>query len=727
MSKKVKTSGSATDILIVEDSATQAAQIKYLLESHQYKAEVTQNGQQALAWLLKYKPSLVISDIVMPEMNGFELCEKIKSDERTEDIPVILLTSLSDPEEVIEGLSCGADSFITKPYDKEYLISNIKKILSEKIIPEAKRDTKGTEIIYGGKKRLIRTGTQKVIKLLLNIYQGAIHQNNELIKTRDELRLLNERLEDLVEERTRELKKDEEKIRAFNAELEQRINERTAQLDAANKAKSEFLANMSHEIRTPMNAVLGYAELLGFMLEDKTQRDYLESIKSSGRSLLTLINDILDLSKIEAGKLELQFEFMNSQSFFSEFERIFSLRLSEKGLKFIMDISSGTPAGIYIDDARLRQIILNLIGNAVKFTEKGSIKLKVYTENPQIIKYSKNKTEEFIDLIIEVTDTGIGISRDMKEGIFNPFVQGQRQNVKKYGGTGLGLAITQRLVQLMNGTIELDSHLHRGSTFKIKIPEVSYLRDFEKRSEEIQLDPGDIIFEKATIIVADDVEHNRKYLIDALSKTNIKIVQAEDGKEAFSLAKKIVPDLIITDIRMPVLDGFDLLRKLKSNKGLKHIPVIAYSASVMKAQRDRIRESEFTGLLIKPVQITELYLMLMNNLPYKSIRATRSVQSVAETGFTKEVSDLPGLIHSLDTQFKDVWMTFGIRQPIGEVRDFGNQLIKLGKNHKAAIITGYGEELVNAADSFNIEAILNLIRKYPGIVELLKDVKSNKT
>jgi|WetSurMetagenome_2_1015567.scaffolds.fasta_scaffold11476_3 signal transduction histidine kinase/DNA-binding NtrC family response regulator len=726
MGKKNKIEG-IKDILVVEDSATQAAQIKYLLESYNYRVVVTRDGQQALIWLSEHEPLLVISDIVMPEMNGFELCEKIKSDERTEHIPVILLTSLSDPDEVIEGLSCGADSFITKPYDTEFLISNIRKILSEKIVPEAKTDTKSTEINYGGKKRLICTGTQKVIKLLLSIYQGAIHQNNELIKTRDELRLLNERLEDLVEERTRELKKDEEKIRAFNTELEQRISERTAQLDAANKAKSEFLANMSHEIRTPMNAVLGYAELLGFMLEDKTQRDYLESIKSSGRSLLILINDILDLSKIEAGKLELQFEFVNSQSFFSEFERIFSLRVSEKGLKFILEISSGTPAGLYIDDARLRQIILNLIGNAVKFTEKGSIKLKIYTENPQIVKYSKDKTEEFIDLIIEVRDTGIGISKEMQEEIFDPFVQVQGQDVKKYGGTGLGLAITQRLVQLMNGTITLNSQLKKGSTFKIKISEVSYLRDFEKRTEEIHLDPADILFEKAIILVADDVEHNRKYLIDALSKANIEIVEATDGQEAFSLAKKIVPDLIITDIRMPVLDGFDLLKKLKSDNELKHIPVIAYSASVMKAQKDRIQSSEFAGLLIKPVQVTELYLELMNNLPYKSIKAPESEQSASEINFTEEISDLPGLIHSLDTQFKDIWMTFGIRQPIDEVLEFGNQLAKLGKNHNAVMITEYGKDLISAADSFNIEAILNLIRKYPGFIELLKGKKNNKT
>ena len=202
MGNKVKTSGYIEDILIVEDSATQAAQIKYLLESHHYKVLVTQNGQQALAWLSKHKPSLVISDIVMPDMNGYELCGKIKSNKRTEDIPVILLTALSDPEEVIEGLSCGADIFITKPYNKEFLISNIENLLIEKTSPESKSDTLGIEINYHGKNRMIRIGSQKVVNLLLNIYQGAIHKNNELIQTRKELIFLNEQLESLVNERT---------------------------------------------------------------------------------------------------------------------------------------------------------------------------------------------------------------------------------------------------------------------------------------------------------------------------------------------------------------------------------------------------------------------------------------------------------------------------------------------------------------------------------------------
>ena len=205
--------------------------------------------------------------------------------------------------------------------------------------------------------------------------------------------------------------------------------------------------------------------LLGFLIKDKAQMDYIESIKSSGRSLLILINGILDLSKIEAGRLELQYDYVNTQAYFSEFERIFSLRLAEKGHKFKLDISSDTPASIYIDDARMRQIILNLIGNAIKFTEKGMIILKVSVEFHPAGKSDIKDGKKVIDLRIEVSDTGIGIPEDMFEEVFKPFIQGQGQNVKKYGGTGLGLAITKRLLQLMNGTIDLNSKLNKGKHF----------------------------------------------------------------------------------------------------------------------------------------------------------------------------------------------------------------------------------------------------------------------
>ena len=210
MEKNVKTSESKTDILIVEDSPTQAADIKYLLESYQFTVMVAQNGLEALVWLSKNIPLLIISDIVMPGMNGFELCERIKSDESTKDIPVILLTALTDPEEVVEGLLCGADNFITKPYDKKFLLYNVEEIILEKPNLKSNRKAFRIEINYCGKKRLVRSEPQKVVKLLLSIYQSAILKNNELIQTRDELRQLNEELEDLVEERTKEIRKNKE-------------------------------------------------------------------------------------------------------------------------------------------------------------------------------------------------------------------------------------------------------------------------------------------------------------------------------------------------------------------------------------------------------------------------------------------------------------------------------------------------------------------------------------
>jgi two-component system sensor histidine kinase EvgS len=502
--------------------------------------------------------------------------------------------------------------------------------------------------------------------------------------------------------------------------FEEALSKTKREAEEANKAKSEFLANMSHEIRTPMNAVLGYTELLSSMLVDQTQKDYINSIKSSGRSLLTLINDILDLSKIEAGKLEMEYEYVDTYSFFSEFERIFSLKVSEKGLKFILDITSGTPAGINIDEARVRQIVFNLIGNAIKFTSEGKIVLKVFTENPQIVNYSKEKSEELIDLIIEVQDTGIGISTELQEAIFEPFVQ-ERDN-KHRGGTGLGLTITRRLTALMDGTIHVQSKPGKGSIFTVRIPEIAYLRDFSKTTVDIQIDPSEIVFEEASILIADDVEHNRSYLRDALKNTRLKIVEAEDGITAYKLAKEIAPDLIIADILMPKMDGFQLLDKIKTDKKLKHIPVIAYSASVLKGQKERIHNSEFAGLLIKPVKVAELYLELMNFLPFKSTRKAEPDKPLSEVDLIGEINDMPGLIHYLETDFYTTWKTFAVRQPIGEIRDFGKSLIQLGMDHNSSIITGYGKELISAADSFNIEVILILIEKYKGIIENLKKV-----
>ena len=485
----------------------------------------------------------------------------------------------------------------------------------------------------------------------------------------------------------------------------------------ASRIKSEFLANMSHEIRTPMNAVLGYTDLLSSLLTDQTQKKYIESIKSSGRSLLTLINDILDLSKIEAGRLDLEYDFVDSNFFFKEFERIFALKAQEKGIMFKVEIDSGTPAGIYVVEPRLRQIVFNLIGNAMKFTSEGHVILRVYTDNLQTVKYKKDKSEEFIDLFIEVEDTGIGISKELWEEIFDPFVQIKSR--KNFGGTGLGLAITKRLVTLMKGTVELKSELDKGSTFIVRIPNVAFLREYADLKKDFKIDPSSVIFNKSVLLVIDDVEHNRSYIKDALNDTKIVVIEADEGYKALELAVKNHPDLIISDIRMPNMDGFELLKKIKGIEKLKNIPVLAYSASVLKDQKEKIHNSDFSGLLTKPLNISELYVELMNYLPYKMVEKQKGPPSPPDNG-KSHVKDLAGLLNSLETSLMEDWKSFEVMQPIDGIRKFGNKLVDLGKTHNSNLVINYGEELCSSANSFDIDAILKLLKKYLPLIEEIK-------
>ncbi len=554
-------------------------------------------------------------------------------------------------------------------------------------------------------------GEEKAVELLRS---GA---TDYVLK--DRLGRLNMAIERALDE-INQKREHEAQIKKLHESLEQKVIERTQQLEAANKAKSEFLANMSHEIRTPMNAVLGYSELLSKIVTSEQQKEYLESIISSGKGLLTLINDILDLSKIEAGKLELEFDFVRSRSFFYDFEKIFSLKIMNKKLAFNIEIAPDTPDGLYVDETRLRQVIFNLLGNAIKFTSEGSIGLKVYTDNPQTLKY-KDREENFIDLHIEISDTGLGISKEQQEEIFKPFVQETNKRFK--GGTGLGLAITRRLVELMNGSIRLSSELNKGSRFTICIPDIAYNNEIGVSENEKLFDTSQILFDKNHILIVDDVGHNRKYLCDALADTDLVVHEAVNGYQGLEEVKKNIPALIITDIRMESMDGFEFLHRIKSDEKTAHIPVIAYTASVMKEQKERISNSEFYSLLIKPVQLTTLFSELMQILPYK-IKSHETVHpdTAVSTVDLSEINDLSGLIDKLEKTYFNEWSKFETRQPMNAVSKFAEDLVELGKSHKAQYIIKYGEALKQSADNFNIDKMLITLKKYPDLIEDLKKI-----
>ena len=314
----------------------------------------------------------------------------------------------------------------------------------------------------------------------------------------------------------------------------------------ANNAKSEFLTNMSHELRTPLNAVIGFSQLLSSMVTDPKQKTYTHSIRTAGKSLLKLINDILDLSKIESGMMEVNYLPVEPRRIFNEIRHIFREKTEGKGLSYITEIDESLPDSLMLDETRLRQILLNLVGNAIKFTDTGFVKLAV--------KRSGVKTKDFghgltridtdkrrVDIVISVEDTGKGIPPDEQDSIFEPFKQQQGQSVSKYGGTGLGLSISKRLTEMMKGRISVESEPGKGSTFTIVLENVEIPRTGAEvpREEWDDFNLDSVSFEPARVLVVDDVESNRLMLGEVLNRVNLESLTASNGEEALFTAGRV--------------------------------------------------------------------------------------------------------------------------------------------------------------------------------------------
>jgi len=386
-----------------------------------------------------------------------------------------------------------------------------------------------------------------------------------------------------------------------------RIAQETSKI--ANKTKDEFMANMSHELRTPLNIISGFSELLAQMIKDPAQQEYLNSIRSASKQLLALIMDILDLSKIETGKLEIKTTRLDLKALFFEIEQIFKMKAVEKNIKIVQEFDKNFSNDIIFDKTRLRQVLFNLVGNAMKFTANGQITL-----SSDVSVHPDNKN--IIDLEIKVRDTGIGIPKEGQQLIFDSFTQQDGKSTRKYGGTGLGLTICHRLTEMMNGEISLNSEVDVGSTFKLVFKDIETVGELDQNDDILFFDQNTISFMDAKILVVDDVILNRKLLEKSLSKRGCEILLAENGEEAIKMVQKHHPELIIMDIMMPVMDGIEATKKLKADRQTKHIPVIALTAFLEDQNISKILDAGFEACLSKPIDINDLLHELIKHLSY---------------------------------------------------------------------------------------------------------------
>lgn len=510
-----------------------------------------------------------VIDYSLEDGTAFDLFEKLPN------TPIIVVTGLGNEEIAVRAMKAGAYDYLIKDREGNHL--KTLALIIEKSISRKQRE--------------------------------------------EELNTYKEHLEELVALRTAELTKEiEERKRAEYAlqeiqkQLEQRVEERTAELQQANEQlerasrhKDEFLANMSHELRTPLNAILGYAQILK-NAENLTgrQREGLETIKSSGEYLLTMINEILDLSKIEAGSLTLQLNEFHFLDFLTYIAKITRIRAEQKGLRFIYEPDPHLPTGVCADEKRLREVLINILSNAVKFTEQGSVTFQIKT----VELVSPQPSTVTIQFSIE--DTGIGIPSDQLDEIFLPF----RQVAKSYGtteGTGLGLAISRRLVTLMGSELHVSSFVGQGSRFwfDVNLPQVSgFVSQKQGYVPKIVGYQGP----PRTVLVVDDNAQNRDVLVGMLTPLGFHAIEAANGQECLERATIYHPDIILLDLRMPVMDGYETVKHLRNISELHQVTMIAVSASVFEETRQRALQSGFQDFLIKPLQREYLLELLQKYL-----------------------------------------------------------------------------------------------------------------
>ena len=501
--------------------------------------------------------------------------------------------------------------------------------------------------------------------------------------------------------------------RARRELLEEKLHAEQAVRD-----KSAFLANMSHEIRSPMNAILGFSELLEPEGLTPRQSQYVRAIRDSGASLLQLINDILDLSKLEAGKVELHPDPTDLRDSCEFLRTVFGQQALKKSLQLQIEISPNLPRALLLDRLRLRQVMVNLLGNALKFTERGGVKTRVLWQGPE-----NGGTGT---LLIDVADTGIGIAADKLEQVFQPFVQADSQRTAEREGTGMGLTIVKRVTELMGGSLTIESVVGQGTTFHLRFPDVpvSGLAPVGDHAE-----PGGAVdfddFASATVLVADDNQTNRALMAGIFEGTHHRLLFANNGREVLDQLKAARPDVILLDIRMPVMDGRTTLGEIRKQASLASLPIIAVTASSEPCEDAKLR-GQFSAFIRKPFSRHTLFLALAQFLQKASPAKELQRQDPKEA-----FQSLPAVSPALSAQWRKLslelrrqhlalWPALCDCLAVNETRAFAHQLFLLSETAHCGPLAAYAATLTTFADAYAIGRMEKHLAAFPRLVDSIE-------